>query len=82
LFRGSLEEAGFSDVRVESIRHDVYQPLHDHLAANPAFLERQQFLARALARATLRRKAEHVYAGLDYVLATAVKPVSARLRER
>lgn len=29
---------------------------------------------QAWGRVTLRRKAEHVYSGLDYVLATAVKP--------
>ena len=77
-----LQAAGFEDVRVESIRDAVYQPLHDYLAANPAFLERQQLLARLLAKMTLRRSAEHVYAGLDYVIATAEKPLSAERAAR
>ena len=69
-----LAAAGFDGIRVESIRDDVYAPLHHYLGANPAFLERQHALARLLAKATLRRKAENVYAGLEYVLATARKP--------
>ncbi|MDJ0940003.1 MAG: methyltransferase domain-containing protein [Woeseiaceae bacterium] len=69
-----LEAAGFDGVGVKSIRDDVYAPLHDFLAANPRLLERQHWLAKLLARATLTRKATNVYAGLDYILAVARKP--------
>ena len=71
-----LGRTGFTDVTIESIRDDVYAPLHDFLAANPRFLERLHPLARLLAKATLTRKAANVYAGLDYILAVAKKPAS------
>jgi len=73
-YEAKLRGAGFRDARIDSIRDDVYAPLHDFLAANPAYLERQHPFARAVAGATLKRKAANVYAGLDYVLAVAMKP--------
>ena len=72
-----LGAAGFEDVRAHSIRDQVYVPLHEYLAANPEILHRQHPLARLLAKVTLRRRAANVYAGLDYILAAANKPVSA-----
>ncbi len=73
-YEKKLEAAGLDGVGVKSIRDDVYAPLHDFLAANPRLLERQHWLAKLLARATLTRKAANVYAGLDYILAVARKP--------
>lgn len=70
-----LRETGFERVSVDSIRDDVYGPLHDFLARNPAFLERQHPLTRLVAKATLKRRSEHVYAGLDYVLGYGARPV-------
>ena len=69
-----LRATGFEGIRLESIRDDVYAPLHNFLAANPAFLDRQHALAKLLAKAALKRRATNVYAGLDYVLAVARKP--------
>ncbi len=73
-YEQKLAAAGFEQAEVRSIRDQVYAPLHAYLAANPSALERQHPLARLVARATLGRPAARVYAGLDYVLATAVKP--------
>lgn len=73
-YETKLRSAGYEGISVQSIRDDVYEPLHTFLTENPALLERQHPLARLLAKATLRRKAANVYAGLDYILAVASKP--------
>ena len=72
-YREKLSAAGFDGVEVESIRDDVYAPMHRYLAANPAFVDRQHPVARWLARTMLRQSPDEVYAGLDYVLAVATK---------
>lgn len=73
-YRAKLAMLGFEQVSVESIREAVYAPLHRWLAAHPEALARLHPLVRLAARFALRLDAEEVYAGLDYVLATAVKP--------
>jgi ubiquinone/menaquinone biosynthesis C-methylase UbiE len=69
-----LAAAGFGEVRVESIREDVYEPLHRFIGSHRERLERLHPVARIPARYALGREAGHVYAGLDYVLARARKP--------
>lgn len=73
-YEKKLCNAGFSSARVDSIRDDVFEPLHAYLASHRSFLDRQHPLARLLAKVTLRRSAANVYAGLDYVIAVASKP--------
>jgi hypothetical protein len=66
--------SGFEQIRVESIREHVYAPLHRFLAEHPQTLQRLHPMARLPARLALRFEATSVYRGLDYVLASAVKP--------
>lgn len=68
-----LAEAGFTDVRITSIRDRVYAPLHRHLAARRALFPDLPAPARAAARAALAVPPELAYSGLDYVIATGVK---------
>lgn len=81
-YRSRLAACGFDQVRVESIRDDVYEPLHRYLRVTPQCLRRLHPIARLPARMALRSEAADVYAGLDYVLATAVKPDCARPARR
>jgi ubiquinone/menaquinone biosynthesis C-methylase UbiE len=74
VYADRLAGCGFSQVRVESIRDDVYAPLHRYLRSHPASLQRLHPLARVAGRVGLWFDAGAVYRGLDYVLATAVKP--------
>jgi SAM-dependent methyltransferase len=74
VYHSKLALIGFEQVQVQSIRDRVYAPLHRYLAAHPAALGRIHPLARAVARLALRMDPAAVYRGLDYVLATAVKP--------
>jgi SAM-dependent methyltransferase len=60
--------------RIESIREQVYAPLHRFLAEHPDTLDRLHPMARLPAKVALRFEATSVYRGLDYVLASAVKP--------
>jgi SAM-dependent methyltransferase len=69
-----LAIAGFEQIRVESIREQVYPPLHRYLAQHPQTLARLHPLVRPPARLALRLDAASVYRGLDYVLASALKP--------
>ncbi len=73
-----LAQCGFENIRVESIRDQVYRPLHEYLSEHPKRLQRLHRMARLPARMTLRADAASVYAGLDYVLATALKPSDSR----
>ena len=66
--------AGFDGIRFESIRDEVYEPLHRFIAASPERLQKLHPIARIPARMAMRRDAAHVYAGLDYVLMSARKP--------
>jgi ubiquinone/menaquinone biosynthesis C-methylase UbiE len=73
-YHAKLAMSGFEQIRLASIREHVYAPLHRFLAENPATLERLHPMARLPARLALRFEATSVYRGLDYVLASAVKP--------
>ena len=73
-YHAKLAMAGFEQVRVESIRDRVYEPLHRYMGAHPELLRRLHPMTRLPARIALGRRAESVYRGLDYVLASAVKP--------
>jgi ubiquinone/menaquinone biosynthesis C-methylase UbiE len=73
-YHAKLAMRGFGDIRVESIREHVYAPLHRFLAEHPERLARLHPMARLPARLALRFEATSVYRGLDYVLASAVKP--------
>ncbi len=70
-----LAACGFTGVRVDSIRNEVYGPLHRYLAQDPAPVARLHPLLRLPARLALSLEAASVYRGLDYVLAVAHKPM-------
>ena len=76
-YHAELKLRGFTQTAIESIRDDVYAPLHDWLRDHHSALQRLHPAARLAARLALSRDADSVYAGLDYVLATAVKPPRA-----
>jgi len=73
-YHSKLAMSGFEQIRVDSIREHVYAPLHRFLAEHPQTLQRLHPMARLPARLALRFEATSVYRGLDYVLASAVKP--------
>ncbi len=73
-YRSALERSGFESIRIDSIREQVYAPLHHHLRAHPERLQRLHPIARLPARMTLGSRPESVYAGLDYIVAEATKP--------
>jgi hypothetical protein len=58
---------------VEPIRGWIYTVLRRHLRSHPSSLRHLHPLARLAPRFDV----DAVYHGLDYVLATAVKPVAA-----
>jgi hypothetical protein len=64
----------FEQVQVRSIRDQVYAPLHQWLRGHPEAVRRLHPMARLPARIALSLDAGSVYGGLDYVLASAVKP--------
>lgn len=74
IYHSKLAITGFGDIRIESIRDRVYAPLHRFLIEHPTTLQRLHPMARLPARFALQFDATSVYSGLDYVLATAVKP--------
>lgn len=74
IYRQMLDACGFAQFSVQSIRDNVYSPLHMWLRDNPQALSRLHFAARMAARLSLRVSPETAYAGLDYVLARARKP--------
>jgi SAM-dependent methyltransferase len=69
-----LALSGFAQIRIEAIRDQVYAPLHRYLALHPEKLARLPPLTARPIRLALRFDPESVYRGLDYVLASAVKP--------
>ncbi|MBK5967685.1 MULTISPECIES: SAM-dependent methyltransferase [Thiorhodovibrio] len=73
-YHDKLAAAGFGQIEVESIRDQVYQPLHAHLRAQPEILSRFHPLLAMVVRWSLKADAAALFAGLDYVLASAVKP--------
>jgi ubiquinone/menaquinone biosynthesis C-methylase UbiE len=68
-----LEAAGFTNVRITSIREQVYAPLHRHLRRRRDLFPGLPAPARAAVRAALAAPPELAYAGLDYIIATAEK---------
>ncbi len=81
-YHSKLAVSGFEQIRVESIREHVYAPLHRFLAEHPQTLARLHPMARLPARLALRFEATSVYRGLDYVLASAMKPQQLLGRSR
>jgi SAM-dependent methyltransferase len=73
-YRAKLAAAGFSDIRIESIRDRVYAPLHAYLREHPEVLARLHPLLALAIRLALRLDAETLFSGLDYVLVSASKP--------
>lgn len=73
-YDNKLSKAGFANIDIESIRDDVYTPLHEHLSRDRTFVGKLPPLAKMLAQSTFNRSANSVYAGLDYVLSYAEKP--------
>ena len=71
---GRVRLGGAWPIRIQSIRDHVYAPLHRYLIEHPETLDRLHPVARIPARVALCFSADSVYRGLDYVLATAVKP--------
>jgi ubiquinone/menaquinone biosynthesis C-methylase UbiE len=67
-------KAGFAEVSVRPIGEEVFPGFHQALREDPAFFARLPASARIAYRPLLRFEAGDVYAGLDYVLATARKP--------
>jgi len=73
-YHSKLAIKGFGAIQIESIRDQVYAPLHRFLMEHPETLQRLHPMVRLPARFALQFDAASVYAGLDYVLASAVKP--------
>ena len=73
-YETKLRSSGFVQIQLESIRDRVYKPMHRYLAAHPETLARLHPMARPPARIAMRLDAANAYRGLDYVLASAVKP--------
>lgn len=73
-YRDCLRVAGFESVTVESIRADVYGPLHQFLAQDPKAVGRLHPLIRPMVRLMLSLDSAGVFQGLDYILAVAKKP--------
>ncbi|MCH5373053.1 MAG: class I SAM-dependent methyltransferase, partial [Planctomycetes bacterium] len=73
-YHSKLALTGFERIRIESIRDQVYEPLHRHLATHPQALSRLHPMARLTARLALKLEPAGVYSGLDYILASAMKP--------
>ena len=73
-YRHRLANAGFEVASLESIRDDVYAPLHKHMQKHPERLSVLHPIARLPARLSLKWPPEDVYPGLDYILAVGRKP--------
>ena len=74
VYNEKLSKAGFANIDIESIRDDVYTPLHEYLSRDRTFVGKLHPLAKILAQSTFNRSADSVYAGLDYILSYAEKP--------
>jgi ubiquinone/menaquinone biosynthesis C-methylase UbiE len=73
-YRDRLRVAKFESVRVESIRNEVYGPLHQYLTGQPDAIRRLHPLMRPMVRFMLSRNPASTFQGIDYVLAVAQKP--------
>ena len=77
-YRSLLGRCGFEAIAVESIREQVYEPLHRYLVRHPERLLRLHPMVRLLTKAALRSEPASVYAGLDYLLSRSEKPSESR----
>jgi ubiquinone/menaquinone biosynthesis C-methylase UbiE len=73
-YRSLLERCGFQAIAVESIRDQVYAPLHRYLVRHPERLLRLHPMIRLVTKVALRSEPASVYAGLDYLLSRSEKP--------
>jgi cyclopropane fatty-acyl-phospholipid synthase-like methyltransferase len=73
-YHRKLARSGFAEIRLTSIRDDVYPPLQRYWRTHPAALRRLHPLLGLAARIALRFDTAAVSRGLDYVLVTARKP--------
>ena len=73
-YRAKLRGAGFTNIRIESIRADVFVPLHRYVTARPELVRRYHPLLRLPFHVVRRADPERLYSGLDYVLVSAEKP--------
>lgn len=73
-YAARFASAGFVDVAVAPIGDEVFPGFHRALRDDAAFFARLPGSARIAYRPLLRFEAGDVYAGLDYVLASARKP--------
>ncbi len=72
-YNDKLSSAGFVNIDIESIRDDVYTPLHEYLSGDRTFVGKLPPLAKMLAQFSFNRSADSVYAGLDYILSYGAK---------
>ena len=73
-YTGKLQAAGFTGLRVNSIREQVFPGWHRAMADDAALLRRFHLAGRVPYRLLLRLDANTVYSAFDYVLAAARKP--------
>ena len=78
IYKSTLAICGFGQTQIESIREHICAPLHQCLTEHLERLMRLHPITKLPARLALRYETASVYARLDYVLATAVKPCSVR----
>ena len=73
-YAGKLRAAGFTDLRVDSIRALVFPGWHRAMGEDAALRRRLHLAGRLPYRLLLRLDANTVYSAFDYVLAVARKP--------
>jgi ubiquinone/menaquinone biosynthesis C-methylase UbiE len=71
-----LRAAGFTDIRIESIREHVFTPLHRDLTADPARMRRYHPLLRIPFEAARHADPDRLFSGLDYVVVSARRRTS------
>jgi len=69
-----LRTAGFEGVAIESIRAEVFAPIHRFLASDPGAVERLHPVLRPRVRLMLLLDPDTLFQGLDYCIALAHKP--------
>jgi len=68
-----LRAAGFTDIRIESIRAHVFAPLHRYLTAAPDRMRGYHPLLRLPFEAARRADPDRLFSGLDYVVVSAAR---------